>query len=176
MEVLVVPHNPSWQYEFAAEAKRICIAFGELPIAIHHIGSTAIHGIFAKPIIDILLVVRDLQAVDLKTEGMVALGYEAMGEFGIPGRRYFRKNTPHGVRTHHVHTFEQGSPDVQRHLVFRDYLNAHGAAAKAYSSLKQHLAASFPYDIEAYMKGKDSFIKEHEAKALEWQRQILHDA
>jgi GrpB-like predicted nucleotidyltransferase (UPF0157 family) len=130
----------------------------------------------AKPIIDMLLEVVDIAALDLKTSAMQALGYEAKGEFGIVGRRYFRKDNSVGVRRHHVHAFASGSNDVERHLAFRDYMIANALDAKLYADLKQRLAAQHPDDIEAYMDGKEAFIKEHEAMAITWrssaQRQL----
>ena len=88
---------------------------------LHHIGSTAIPGIFAKPIIDLLLEVGNIGELDDRSSFMGELGYEAMGEFGIPGRRYDRKNNASGIRTHQVHAYESGSPEVERHIAFRDY-------------------------------------------------------
>ncbi|MEB3233517.1 MAG: GrpB family protein, partial [Leptolyngbyaceae bacterium] len=100
------------------------------------------------------------------------LGYEAMGEYGIPGRRYFRKHNSEGNRTHHLHIFQAESAEIHRHLAFRDYMIAHPDAAQAYSQLKQRLAAAHPTDIEAYMDGKDDFIKTMEQKALHWRRSL----
>jgi GrpB-like predicted nucleotidyltransferase (UPF0157 family) len=100
---------------------------------------------------------------------MEALGYEAMGEFGLPGRRYFWKKSSPGIRTHNVHTYETNSPEISRHLAFRDYMIAHSDAAQQYSELKRQLAKQYPQDIEGYMDGKDEFVKVIEKKALEWQ-------
>ncbi len=97
---------------------------------------------------------------------MSALGYEALGEFGLPGRRYFRKGD--NPRTHQVHVFQEGDVQVGRHLAFRDYLVAHPAEAAAYGELKARLAARFAGDYEAYM---DGFIKETERRALCWYRE-----
>lgn len=168
MRVRVVSPDPAWSALFEAEAERLSAALQEFCVDVHHIGSTSIIGIYAKPIIDILLVVRDLSALDAGAEAVCALGYEAKGEFGIPSRRYFRKDSPEGVRTHQVHAFEQDSLGALRHLAFRDYMNAHPQAAKAYGSLKQRLATEFSSDIKAYVNGKDAFIKHHEALALAW--------
>jgi len=168
MRIQVVAHNPAWRDEFKAEARRITRALGDLVIHLHHIGSTAIPGIFAKPIIDFLMEVDDIVELDDRSLVMEELGYEPMGEFGIPGRRYFRKNNASGVRTHHVHAFEADSTEVERHLAFRDYMMAHPEEAQAYSDLKRKLAQEYPDDIEAYMDGKDPFIKEYEAKAIAW--------
>jgi GrpB-like predicted nucleotidyltransferase (UPF0157 family) len=91
-----------------------------------------------------------------------------MGEYGIPGRRYFRKDDPEGVRTHHVHAFQAGSDEVVRHLAFRNYLRAHPADAQRYSELKRKLAREHPREMDAYMDGKDGFIKEMDRRAAAW--------
>jgi GrpB-like predicted nucleotidyltransferase (UPF0157 family) len=96
---------------------------------------------------------------------MNTLGYEAMGEFGIPGRRYFRKNDEEGIRTRQVHIFQSGSPQITRHLAFRDYLIAHPEDARSYSELKRRLAEEHPLNPDAYMGGKDAFIKDIDRRA-----------
>jgi GrpB-like predicted nucleotidyltransferase (UPF0157 family) len=154
---------------FATESAEIAAALGDVVVAVHHVGSTAIPGIFAKPIIDILLEVDDVARLDQRSAAMQQLGYEALGEFGIPGRRYFRKNGSSGRRTHQVHAFEAGTPQVLRHLAFRDYLIAHPQLAQAYGQLKYALARQHPQDIDAYIAGKSPFLQEHEARALTWQ-------
>ena len=93
---------------------------------------------------------------------------QAMGEFGMQGRRYFRKDSGAGVRTHQVHAFAAGSPHLARHLAFRDYLRAHPETAREYGTLKLRLAESCRGDVEAYIAGKDAFVKDAERKALEW--------
>lgn len=169
MKVEVVPPNPTWREEFEAESRRIAVVMGENIVAIHHIGSTAIPGIYAKPVIDFLIEVKDIIETDTQTAAVAALGYEAMGEFGLPGRRYFRKEQPSGIRTHNVHTYETGSPEINRHLAFRDYMIAHPDIAQQYSELKRELAKKYPQDIEGYMDGKDEFVRMVEKKALAWQ-------
>lgn len=168
MKVIVVAHNPHWKEAFRAEKESIADALGDNAVAIHHIGSTAIPGIFAKPIIDILIAVKSLKELDEHSSKLAQLGYEAKGEFGIPGRRYFRKDDAHEIRTHQIHAFETGDPNIARHLAFRDFLIAHPPEAQVYSKLKQRLATLHPNDIEAYIAGKDAYVKEHEAKALDW--------
>lgn len=172
MKVEVVPPNPKWAEEFEVESKQIILVMGENIIAIHHIGSTSIPGIYAKPVIDFLIEVKDICKTDEQSAAMVAIGYEAMGEYGLPGRRYFRKNSSPEIRTHNVHTYEVGSPEIARHLAFRDYMIAHPDAAWQYSELKRELARKYPQDIEGYMDGKDEFIKAMEKKALEYQALI----
>jgi GrpB-like predicted nucleotidyltransferase (UPF0157 family) len=174
--VLLVPHNIHWADEFGRESAVVAGAMGDLLAAIHHIGSTAIPGIRAKPVIDILAVVRDVGRLDERNPQWQALGYEAMGEFGIPGRRYFRKDDAAGSRTHQVHAFQAGSPQIERHLAFRDFLRAHRECALQYESLKLRLAELFPADIASYTDGKDEFIKEMDAKAAAWRQAIAANA
>jgi GrpB-like predicted nucleotidyltransferase (UPF0157 family) len=166
--VTVVPYNPRWPAAFECAVREVRAALGESLLEIHHIGSTSIPGIHAKPIIDMLAVTGDLAQVDALSERMRAIGYEVMGEFGIAGRRYFRRDNTEGVRTEQIHAYAAQSPHILRHLAFRDFMRVHGELARAYSQLKQRLAAAHPLDIEAYMDGKDPFIRETQAKALEW--------
>lgn len=140
---------------------------GQEIIAIHHIGSTAIPGICAKPIVDILVAVHDIERIDRFNAEMIERGYRPQGEFGIHGRRFFIKGDG-AQRTHHVHIFQTGNPEIEHHLNFRDYLIAHPKQAQTYSRLKQELASKFPEDIEGYMEGKDEFIKEVDKKARTW--------
>ncbi len=167
--VRVVPHNPEWKQAFIAESQKLATVLADNLVKIHHIGSTAIPGIHAKPIIDFLVEVKDINLVDKQTPVIEQLGYEAMGEFGLVGRRYFRKESSPGIRIHHVHVYQIDSSEVERHLAFRDYIIAHPQEAEQYSQLKQKLAQKYPRDIEAYMDGKDQFVKQIEAKALQWQ-------
>lgn len=172
MLVKVVPHNPQWKKDFATESEQITIALGENLVTVHHIGSTAIPHIYAKPIIDFLVEVKNINLVEEKNSAMKALGYKAMGEFGLVGRRYFRKKNPSGIRTHHVHIYQVDSSEIKRHLAFRDYMIAHPEDAEQYSKLKRELAKKYPYDIEGYMDGKDEFITIMENQAIIWQTQI----
>ena len=166
--VKVVPHAESWAREFAREVPVIRECLGANTNEIHHIGSTAIPDIFAKPIIDILAEVKSIAEVDGASGAMRGAGYEAMGEFGIAGRRYFRKDDSGGVRTHHVHAFEVGHLDVARHLAFRDYLRSHPEVAREYSDLKRGLAAEHPEDMQSYVDGKYGFIKRVDRVAAGW--------
>src|SRR5918911_3848893 len=167
-KVEVVPHDPQWRDEFEAEAKQVAAALGENVVAVHHIGSTAIPNIYAKPVIDLLVEVRDITAADGRGSAMESLGYEVMGEYGIPGRRYFRKDNREGIRTHNVHAFEAGSAEGERHLAFRDYMIAHPADAQRYGELKRKLAEEHPQSMDEYMDGKDGFIKEMDRRAARW--------
>jgi GrpB-like predicted nucleotidyltransferase (UPF0157 family) len=162
----VVPPNPDWPRQFHAEAVLLKLVFGDLLAEIHHIGSTSIPNIHAKPIIDIMTLVYDIEAVDSYNGVMEALGYQAWGEYGIPGRRYFSR--ARNRRTHQVHVFQVGGANVARHLAFRDYLRAHPDTAARYSNHKRLVAIQYPYDIFGYMEGKDALVKQLEAEALAW--------
>jgi len=161
---VVVPHDSSWKSQFSTESENIKLALGEQLLTIHHIGSTAIFDIYAKPVIDILAVVARFEDLGSCDDKMAELGYEIKGEFGIPGRRYYRKDI-NGVRAFQMHAFEKGSHQIERHLAFRDYLNSHPTEAAAYSELKKQLILEHDGDPEKYMDGKEDFIREVDRKA-----------
>lgn len=165
--IRVVSYDPQWKALYQLEKERIEAVLGPELVEIHHIGSTSVEGLRAKPVIDIMPVVRNIAAVDAHNSDFEALGYECMGEYGIAGRRFFRKGGDE--RTHHIHIFEESSRgDIERHLAVRDYLRTHGEAAEAYAGLKTRLAELYPYSIDDYCDGKDEFVKALERKALEW--------
>lgn len=149
--------NPEWLTLFTLAANEIQSILQDNCIAIHHIGSTAIPDIYAKPIVDILPVVKDISQVDLLNSKFEELGYVCMGEYGIAGRRFYWKSKT--KRTHNIHLFEQGSPEILRHVAFKNFLITHADYAKAYSLLKCCLSDVFPQDIENYVNGKSSFIQ-----------------
>lgn len=162
----VVPHNPEWKIKYQKEADKIYNIMKEEIVKIHHIGSTSIEGIYAKPVIDILVEVKDINNVDNYNEEMKSLGYIAKGEYGIKGRRFFLKGLYN--RTHHVHIFQKGDFEIERHINFRNYMREHKEEAKQYEELKKELAFKFRYDIDSYCEGKDNFIKEIDEKAKIW--------
>lgn len=162
--VEVVPYNTDWPSLFKLEADEITAILGQEVVAIHHIGSTAIPRIAAKPIIDVMVEVHDIGKIDRFNNTMVERGYKPKGEFGIAGRRFFIKGGD-ASRTHHIHMFQSGNTELQRHLDFRDYMIVHPEDAEAYARLKEELARKFPTDIEGYCAGKDGMIEEIDGKA-----------
>jgi GrpB-like predicted nucleotidyltransferase (UPF0157 family) len=167
MKVEVKEHNEKWHQMFEEESQRIRDIFGDELIDIYHIGSTSICGLKAKPILDMMPVVKDIEKVDLFNEQMVGIGYEALGEFYTRGRRYFRKGGDN--RTHQVQTFQvDDKENIDRHLAVRDYLRTHSEDVRQYGDLKEALAKQFPNDIDSYRDGKDAFVTELERKALLW--------
>lgn len=168
-EVKMVPHSTRWAGQFKRAAQRLRSILGDEVVAVDHIGSTSIPGIYAKPIIDILVEVRDIARVDAYNAAMARYNYHARGEFGIPGRRFFFKGLLE-IHTQHVHIFQNGSPQIALHLNFRDFMRTHPQEAQDYSELKISLANQFPQDIIGYMGGKDAFIKEMNERASWWSR------
>lgn len=163
--IVVVDYDPLWPLLFRKEADAISRILGDNLVLIHHIGSTSVPFLAAKPIIDIMPVVKDLSGVDAVSGEFVKLGYEYLGEFGIKGRRYLRKGGQE--RTHQIHIFQmEDDTNILRHLAFRDYLRSHRDVAMEYAELKKDLAARFPYDIDGYCDGKDAFVKKIENLAL----------
>ncbi len=167
-DIVVVPHDPSWRRRFERGSARIRAVLGDEVVDIHHIGSTAIPSIVAKPIVDFLVEVKEIGRVDGYNGKMEEAGYRPKGEFGIPGRRYFIRGPDH-ARKEHLHIFTAGHSEAVRLLLFRDYMNAHSADAKAYGDLKEELARRFPHDIEGYLAGKEGFIRDIDKKASRWE-------
>ncbi|PHK49030.1 GrpB family protein [Staphylococcus edaphicus] len=166
-KIEIQPYQKQWPILFESERQKINAILGKEVVAIHHIGSTAVTGLNAKPIIDILPVVHDINNIDTFNEAMADIGYKALGENGIEGRRFFKKGE--SPRTHHVHVFQETNRyDINRHLAVRDYLRTHGTVARNYSALKIQLARQFTYDNEGYCDGKDAFVKQLEKDALAW--------
>lgn len=166
MIVEVVPYNLGWPKAFQQEKQHLTKLLGGLVLELHHIGSTSVAGLYAKPIIDMILEVDSLAQLDEVSDMFERLGYEVMGEFGIEGRRYYRKGGNN--RTHQIHAFERGDANINRHLAFRDYLVAHPEVKLEYQNLKVELARDCNHDIDKYCDGKDDFVKLHEKKALAW--------
>jgi GrpB-like predicted nucleotidyltransferase (UPF0157 family) len=150
-------HNLHWKTLYNQEINRIQSFLKDELIKAHHIGSTAVPTIKAKPTIDILLEVISIETLDAYTTDFEALGYEPKGELGIPGRRFYQKGGDN--RTHHIHAFETKNPEIQRHIRFRDYLINHPQIALEYQALKLKLIKQFPNDPQAYTKGKSDFIQ-----------------
>lgn len=161
-EIVLEPFRQSWQDEFENEKRKLLNSFKDLDIEFFHIGSTAIPGGIAKPIVDILGVTSDITKIDSYNNAISKLGYQAMGEYGMKQRRYFRRRTNDPV---HLHIFEDSDPEVERHLRFVSYLKAHPEHVVEYSEIKQGLVKKFPGDIDSYCLGKESFIKKIDVMA-----------
>ena len=133
--VKVEEYNPAWPEIYRKEKQLITTILGRSCIAVYHIGSTAVPGLAAKPIIDIMLSVRNLEEADNTAEEFRKAGYEWLGEYGISGRRYLRKGGDE--RTHQIHIFQANDrTNIERHLAFRNFLRTHKEARERYAGLK----------------------------------------
>lgn len=155
--IVLLPHDPQWLAEAAAEAERIVRACAPKVLRVEHIGSTSVPGLLAKPLLDVMPVLRSYEDGFACVEPMRALGYWYAGDFGIPGRHFFPKGVP---RTHHAHMLVEGSKEAVRHLAVRDVLRKDPAMAARYASLKQRLASEFVDNREAYSAAKGAFMQE----------------
>ncbi|MCB0063168.1 MAG: GrpB family protein [Caldilineaceae bacterium] len=162
-------YSPEWPAAFAAEAERLRALFGDTVVTIHHVGSTSIPGLAAKPIIDLMPIVRNIEDVDPLTPKLEQAGYRAWGEYGLPGRRFFTKDSG-AYRSHNIHIYEADNPEVDRHLAFCAYLRAHPQRCREYEALKRNAYARHPADIQAYNDAKNDWIKAIEIEALAWYR------
>jgi GrpB-like predicted nucleotidyltransferase (UPF0157 family) len=167
-------HNPQWAKDFELERARILAVLGHVTQAgifeqAHHVGSTSVPGLKAKPIIDMLLEVFPLPKPEVGIPALEKLGYEYRGEAGIAGRLFFRNNP----RTRHLHVVEVGTNEFTRdHLLFRDYLRANLIARQRYENLKLELAQQYPFDREAYTTGKTDLIRELLQEATVWHLEV----
>jgi GrpB-like predicted nucleotidyltransferase (UPF0157 family) len=151
-----VPYDPRWPDLFQAELQRLRAALLPLAATIEHIGSTAVPGLAAKPVLDILAGYDDPELLQEFIVRFEAAGYEHRGEHGIPGREFFRRGKP---RSYHVHFTLMGNTFWRQHLAFRDLLRSDPALRDGYAELKRQLAARYPTNREAYIEGKTEFIQ-----------------
>lgn len=156
-KIILFPHDESWANAYKEEVSCIQDLFKENFLTGYHIGSTSIPTLIAKPTIDCLITVKNIMQVEAYHDRMIELGYEAKGEYGIPFRRYFRKQGM--MRCYHVHMYEQGDPHIDRCLLFRNYLCTHLKAKAAYARLKVMLSKRYQHDPYAYFCGKEAFIQ-----------------
>jgi GrpB-like predicted nucleotidyltransferase (UPF0157 family) len=170
--IVVVPYDEAWPSLYHEERTRIERAIGPWVEEIEHVGSTAVPGLAAKPVIDIMVGVKSLEDSPILVERLVGIGYEYVPEFEkiLPFRRYFRKMRE-GRRTHQVHLVERSNAEWwDRHLLFRDYLRVNREIAREYAHLKYELSDRFGEDREAYTDAKTEFISEIVRRAQENER------
>ena len=166
-KVELVAYNPGWSMLSKEEGRLLAGVLGELLITVHHIGSTAIPTIAAKPIVDLIAVVSSLEGLDQHRQRMETIGYQWRGEYGLPGRRYCTKINPAtGRKFIHLHCYQTGSPAIDRHLAFRDYLLARPDIALVYDQQKARCQGLHSQDSQAYSQCKSEWIERVEAEAL----------
>ncbi len=158
--VVVVNYDKSWKQWFEVLRERIGSALGDIALRIEHVGSTSVEGLSAKPIIDIDVVIKDASYFNEAVKRLAVIGYEQEGDLGITGREAFSYNGPTSLPAHHLYVCPEDSPELTRHLAFRDWLRAHPVQAEKYSEIKKKGARLFPYNIEGYMDFKSLYIRE----------------
>ncbi|MFC7686404.1 GrpB family protein [Ureibacillus sp. GCM10028918] len=160
-------YDKNWIIAFSQESELIKGIFGGELLNIYHIGSTSIPGMAAKPIIDILIEVQEINTVDSFNREMKKLGYIPRGENGIKNRRYFVKEKD-DKRTHHIHIYQTGAKEIIKHLAFRDYLIENQTEAEQYKVIKQEISQIYPHNVKLYQEQKSLVVNNLTEKALLW--------
>jgi GrpB-like predicted nucleotidyltransferase (UPF0157 family) len=189
MNVQIIDYQPAWAHQFITEQQAIGATLLAFRPSIEHIGSTAVPGLAAKPIIDILVGLNQPEELDQTIDPMMAVGYTYIQKYEPqwPTRRFFMKLTPllepvpSQIREEdsyiigqdfqslvHIHVLVMNTPDWTRHIAFRDYLRAHPLQSQAYGDLKRQLSSQSFSDMNEYNLAKDSFVKQTERQALAW--------
>ncbi|MBI9011379.1 MAG: GrpB family protein [Clostridiales bacterium] len=161
-KIIVETYDDNWVTDYNKSEVTLKNIFNTHLIDIQHIGSTSIVGLASKPTIDILMIVKDIKAIDELNDLMEKHGFIAKGEAGIEGRRYFYKTLDTDVfkETHHIHVYEQGNPKYQEELLFRDYLRIDNQVMRDYQALKTTLSKKYSNDPRLYTEAKASFIQQ----------------
>ncbi|MEO9970098.1 MAG: GrpB family protein [Hyphomonadaceae bacterium] len=162
----IVAYNPLWTKLFSVEAGCLSDRLGPILIGSHHIGSTAIPNLPAKPIIDILLEVETLSLLDAQDSTFASCGYDIRGAYGIEGRRYFNKRPTVEMPGFHVHAYKAGSYQVHRHLAFRNYLRLKPDIATEYADIKRSLSDSKGILTPDYQAAKKPWVDAMSLEAL----------
>jgi GrpB-like predicted nucleotidyltransferase (UPF0157 family) len=163
-KISLTPYDPAWPLQFDQIRKGL----GFLGCRIEHVGSTAVPGLSAKPVLDIDLVIESPERMAALIQELDSFGYEHQGDLGIPGREAFRpkdgeewlQSPCRSWPTHHLYACVEGARELKRHLAFRDHLRANQVAAQEYERLKLELAARHPWDLMRYTELKDPFVME----------------
>lgn len=158
-KVIVVPYNKQWPKEFEKIKVEIFAALGQLAVSIEHVGSTSVQGLWAKPIIDIDIVIPDNKFLPQVIDKLKNIDYQYEGNFGIEGREAFRYDNKPEFMLHHLYVCTLNSKELKRHLAFRDFLRTHSDAVAAYSQVKREGAVLFPENIDAYIQHKSPIIE-----------------
>jgi GrpB-like predicted nucleotidyltransferase (UPF0157 family) len=154
--LLVVDYDPGWPRDFERVRSAVWPGVSDVASGIEHVGSTAVPGLAAKPIIDLTVVVPGEADVARAIEGLESLGCVHRGNLGIEGREAFEGLE--GLPPHHLYLCPSHGPALANHLAVRDHLRAHPDAAREYGELKKRLAKQFPHDSEGYTRGKTDFL------------------
>lgn len=168
MKIIIEPYNPKWKIEFEKECRLLMNSIKEPDIKIEHIGSTSVKGLDAKPIIDIMIGLKDFNTADNHISTIESLGYNYIPKYEdvMPHRRFFTKES-NGKRTHHIHMVGLETEFWNRHLRFRDHLRNNNEDRNKYMELKMDLVKREWANGNEYADAKSEFIKEIEEKTKE---------
>ena len=173
-QVEIVAYNPEWPRAFRDLSRVLSTVAGDLILRIEHVGSTSVHGLSAKPIIDVDVVIATREQLPEISERLAGIGYGHEGDQGVEGREAFRREgddvprdgTERKWPAHHLYVCAEGNPELIRHVAFRDYLRKTPGEARAYEQLKYQLAQRYRYDVDAYCEAKTNFVNSILEKAI----------
>ena len=157
--VVALPYDEQWKHDFLQIKAELANVLGQLAMEIEHVGSTSVQGLSAKPIIDIDIVIKDYNELEKVISALGKIGYQHEGNLGITGREAFRYDEKEHLCKHHLYVCPEDSPELKRHIAFRDYLQTHPDAVQEYSRIKEEGAQLFPDDIDRYIEHKYPFIE-----------------
>ena len=158
-KITVMPWDPAWRQDFEDIRRELAAGLGPLALAVEHVGSTSVEGLAAKPIIDLDVVIPAGAPLEPVIRALACMGYIHEGDLGIPGREAFRYEEKSHLRRHHLYVCREDSPELHRHITFRNYLRSHPEAAAEYGRIKQEAARLFPEDIDGYINHKAPCIR-----------------
>ncbi len=155
--IVVVPYDPNWPFEFEKIKVELMKVLKDSAVAVEHVGSTAVPGLSAKPIIDIDIAIDDGMFAEVR-DRLGGIGYSHMGDLGIAGREAFAyQDKPH-LMEHHLYVCHKDAEELRRHIALRDFLRTHEAEREEYGNIKLEMARLYPHDIDAYLGGKEPVI------------------
>ena len=157
--IVVLPYDEQWKNDFLQIKAELTNVLGQLAIEIEHVGSTSVQGLSAKPIIDIDVVIKEYNELKNVISALEKIGYQHEGNLGIAGREAFQYDGKEHLRKHHLYVCPEDSPELKRHIAFRDYLQTHPDAVREYSRIKEEGAELYPDDIDRYIEYKSPFIE-----------------
>jgi len=158
--IVVVQYNPDWPAAFERIKAYLQPHIADLLVDIHHVGSTSVPGLSAKPIIDLDIEIPSMDVFPDVVKRLDKIGYRHQGNYGIEGREAFKRETLDDFMAHHMYVCPSCSDELKRHIKLRDYLRANPAKADEYGALKIANARKYGNDIDAYIEGKGAFIME----------------
>jgi GrpB-like predicted nucleotidyltransferase (UPF0157 family) len=163
--VKLASYSTAWRRKFQAEQRRLANRLAPRRYKMEHIGSTAVPGIDAKPIIDIAMQIPSFRCLKTWIALLESAGYQYKGEYGLPGRHFFTRGTP---VLQHLHLVSPETHHWNDWLLFRDFLRSHPSAAEHYRLTKQALARRFSKDRDAYTRAKTPLVRKLMRAARQW--------